>query len=114
MLKEVRANPAKFAELAKARSQDPGSAANGGDLGFFGRGVMTKPFESVAFAMKQGQISEVVETEFGYHILQLNAIKASDFESQKAAVVDKLRKQKSRRCLPCRCRENGRAGLPTG
>ena len=95
ILKEVRANPAKFAELAKARSQDPGSAANGGDLGFFGRGVMTKPFESVAFAMKQGQISEVVETEFGYHILQLNAIKASDFESQKAAVVDKLRKQKA-------------------
>ena len=95
ILKEVRANPAKFGEVAKAKSQDPGSAANGGDLGFFGHGVMTKPFESVAFAMKQGQISEVVETEFGYHILQLNAIKTSDFESQKAAVIDKLRKQKS-------------------
>jgi peptidyl-prolyl cis-trans isomerase D len=95
ILKEVRANPAKFAEIAKAKSQDPGSAANGGDLGFFGHGVMTKPFESVAFAMKQGQISEVVETEFGYHILQLNAIKTSDFDSQKAAVIEKLRKQKA-------------------
>lgn len=95
LLKEVRANPARFAELAKTRSQDPGSAPNGGDLGFFGRGVMTKPFESVAFAMKPGQISEVVETEFGYHILKLDAVKSSDFESQKAAVVDKLRKQKA-------------------
>ena len=95
LLKEVRANPARFAELAKSRSQDPGSAPNGGDLGFFGRGVMTKPFESVAFAMKPGQISEVVETEFGYHILKLDAVKSSDFESQKAAVVDKLRKQKA-------------------
>jgi len=95
LLKEVRANPARFAELAKARSQDPGSAANGGDLGFFGRGVMTKPFEAVAFAMKPEQISEVVETEFGYHILKLDAVKTSDFESQKAAVIDKLRKQKA-------------------
>ncbi|MFN4235803.1 MAG: SurA N-terminal domain-containing protein [Vogesella sp.] len=95
LLKEVRANPARFAELAKARSQDPGSAENGGDLGFFGRGVMTKPFESVAFAMKPGQISEVVETEFGYHILKLDAVKSSDFASQKAAVIDKLRKQKA-------------------
>jgi len=95
LLKEVRANPARFAELAKARSQDPGSAANGGDLGFFGRGVMTKPFEAVAFAMKPEQISEVVETEFGYHILKLDAVKSSDFESQKAAVIDKLRKQKA-------------------
>lgn len=95
LLKEVRANPARFGELAKTRSQDPGSAPNGGDLGFFGRGVMTKPFESVAFAMKPGQISEVVETEFGYHILKLDAVKSSDFESQKAAVVDKLRKQKA-------------------
>lgn len=95
LLKDVRANPARFAELAKAQSQDPGSAPNGGDLGFFGRGVMTKPFESVAFAMKPGQISEVVETEFGYHILKLDAVKGSDFESQKAAVIDKLRKQKA-------------------
>lgn len=95
LLKEVRANPARFAELAKARSQDPGSAENGGDLGFFGQGVMTKPFESVAFAMKPGQISEVVETEFGYHILKLDAVKSSDFASQKAAVIDKLRKQKA-------------------
>ncbi|SCK24130.1 SurA N-terminal domain-containing protein [Vogesella sp. LIG4] len=95
ILKEVRANPAKFAELAKAKSQDPGSAANGGDLGFFARGAMAKPFEDVAFRMQKGQISEVVETEFGYHILKLNDIKGSDFDSQKAAVVARLQQQKA-------------------
>lgn len=95
ILKEVRGNPAKFAELAKTKSQDPGSAANGGDLGAFGRGTMTKPFEDVAFRMQKGQISEVVETEFGYHILKLNDIKGADFDAQKADVIAKLQQQKA-------------------
>jgi peptidyl-prolyl cis-trans isomerase D len=52
LLKQLRADPAKFAELAKAKSQDPGSAANGGDLGFFARGAMVKPFDDVVFRMQ--------------------------------------------------------------
>jgi len=95
ILKEVRANPAKFAEIAKARSQDPGSAANGGDLGFFGRGTMVKQFDDVAFQMKPGQISEVVETQFGYHILKLNEVKTPDFSSAKEAVINRLKQTKA-------------------
>ena len=63
---------ADFAETAKVRSQDPGSASKGGDLGFFARGRMIKPFEDVVFAMTQkGQMSEVFESPFGFHIIQL-------------------------------------------
>ncbi|EEG08834.1 PpiC-type peptidyl-prolyl cis-trans isomerase [Pseudogulbenkiania ferrooxidans 2002] len=95
LLKEVRANPAKFAELAKTRSQDPGSAANGGDLGFFGRGAMVKPFEDVAFRMQPGQISELVETEFGFHILKLDEVKQPVFAAVKGEVEQRLKRQKA-------------------
>ncbi|AUH50960.1 peptidylprolyl isomerase [Chromobacterium sp. ATCC 53434] len=95
ILKEVRANPAKFAELAKAKSQDPGSAEKGGDLGFFGHGMMVKPFDDAVFKLKPGQISDLVETEYGFHIIRLDEIKAQDFAEVKSAVVDKLQKQKA-------------------
>jgi peptidyl-prolyl cis-trans isomerase D len=72
---QLSANPADFAKLAKADSDDPGSAEHGGDLGYFGPGMMVKPFEEAAFQMKQGQISQPVESEFGYHIIQLTGIK---------------------------------------
>jgi len=75
LLKAARANPAGFADLARNNSQDQGSAAKGGDLDFFARGAMVKPFEDAAFAMQKGAISDVVESDFGFHIIQLTDIK---------------------------------------
>jgi len=71
ILFQLKADPEKFAELAKAHSQDPGSAAKGGDLGFFPRGAMVKPFEDAVFKLKEGQTSGIVESEYGFHIIRL-------------------------------------------
>lgn len=76
LLAQARKNPDGFAALAKQNSQDPGSAAQGGDLDFFPRGAMTKPFEDAVFALKnKGDLSEVVETEFGYHVIKLTDVR---------------------------------------
>ncbi|MEK7250770.1 MAG: peptidylprolyl isomerase, partial [Bacteroidota bacterium] len=61
----------KCEELAKRHSQDPGSAAQGGDLGFVRRGLFVKEFETAAFALKEQELSGIVETEFGIHVIQL-------------------------------------------
>lgn len=76
ILKEVQAQPARFADIARSRSQDPGSAAKGGDLGFFARGMMVKAFDDAVFKLKEGEISGVVQSEFGYHIIKLTGIHA--------------------------------------
>ena len=70
VLKQVKAG-GNFAALAKDNSQDPGSAVNGGDLGFFQRGQMVPPFDEAAFTMKPGATSDLVETQFGYHIIRV-------------------------------------------
>ncbi len=76
LLAEVRKNPARFAELAKKDSQDPGSAEKGGDLGWFGRGMMVKPFEDAAFDMKQGE-TRLVQSEFGWHVVRVTGVQAA-------------------------------------
>ncbi len=63
---------ADFAELAKANSTDTGSAVNGGDLGWFGPGMMVKPFEDAVVTLKPGQVSDPIKTDFGWHIIKLN------------------------------------------
>ena len=98
LLQQVRQKPSLFAELAKRDSQDPGSAANGGDLGFFGRGMMVKPFEDAAFSMKVGEISGLVQSDFGYHIIKLVAVKPSrvpPFDEVSVGIVNKIREQKA-------------------
>ncbi|MDM7943907.1 MAG: SurA N-terminal domain-containing protein [Hydrogenophaga sp.] len=100
LLEQVRKNPETFAEVAKAQSQDPGSAASGGDLDFFARGAMVKPFEDVVYALPKGGISDLVETEFGFHIIQLTDIKTPpqrSFESMKPEIEAELRQQQAQR-----------------
>jgi peptidyl-prolyl cis-trans isomerase D len=77
----VRKNPASFADVAKKESQDPGSAVQGGDLGFFARGAMVKPFEDAAFAAKKGDIVGPVQSDFGYHVIRVTDIKPEKIRS---------------------------------
>jgi peptidyl-prolyl cis-trans isomerase D len=100
LLAQVRKAPAEFAEVARKNSQDKGSAASGGDLDFFARGAMVKPFEDAAFAMKKGDISDVVESDFGYHIIQLTDIKAPKqrtFEEVRPELEADLKTQQAQR-----------------
>ena len=96
LLEQLRQSPGQFVELAKANSNDPGSAERGGDLDYFGRGAMVKPFEDAVFAMKVGEISNVVESDFGYHIIQLTALRGGEkksFDAVRAEIEDEVRKQ---------------------
>jgi peptidyl-prolyl cis-trans isomerase C len=100
LLEQARQPGADFAALAQANSDDPGSAARGGDLGFFGRGRMTKDFEAAAFALKQpGDLSDVVKTEFGYHVIRLEERKPAvrqPFEEVRDGLVRSLAEAESR------------------
>ena len=96
VLQQVKQAPAKFAALAKQYSQDPGSAANGGDLGMFGRGAMVKPFEDSVFGLKVGEVSDLVQTDFGYHIIKLQAVKPAKIQALsevKNLIVQRLKLQ---------------------
>ena len=115
----MRKDPSRFAELAKASSQDPGSASQGGDLGWFGRGSMVKPFEDAVFKLRENEVSPIVETEFGFHVIRVTGIRkaeggkgeerrashilmtapgdAKDFEAVRADIERDLRRQRAQK-----------------
>jgi peptidyl-prolyl cis-trans isomerase D len=96
LLADARKNPAGFADLAKKHSDDTGSAVQGRRPGLLRPRRMVKPFEDAAFAMKPGEISNVVESDFGYHIIQLEAVRGGEkkpFEAVRAAIEDEVRQQ---------------------
>jgi peptidyl-prolyl cis-trans isomerase D len=100
LLASVRKSPKTFAEVARKNSDDTGSAERGGDLDFFARGAMVKPFEDAAFALQKGDISQIVESDFGYHIILLTDIKQAQvpsFESMRPQLEADLRKQQAQR-----------------
>lgn len=100
LLASVRKAPKTFAEVARKNSDDTGSASRGGDLDFFARGAMVKPFEDAAFALQKGDISDIVESDFGFHIIQLTDVKlpqAPSFESMRPQLEADLRKQQAQR-----------------
>jgi hypothetical protein len=82
-LRERAAGGEDFAALATQHSQDPGSAQRGGDLGFFGRGRMVAPFEEAAFALQVGEVSQVVESPFGFHVIRLEDRRQPDIEPER-------------------------------
>ena len=100
LLAEVRKNPSSFAELARKNSEDPGSAEKGGDLDFFGRGAMVKPFEDAAFGLKAGETSGLVQSDFGYHIIRVTGARGGDkrsFEAVRAEIENEVKTQLAQR-----------------
>lgn len=92
---QLQHDPSKFAALAKKYSTDTGSKAQGGELGFFPRGAMVPQFEQAAFSMKVGQISKPVHSQFGYHIIQVEAHKRVPITSLNAQIQQQLEQQLS-------------------
>jgi peptidyl-prolyl cis-trans isomerase D len=95
---ELKKNPARFADLAKKQSQDPGSAEKGGDLGWFGRGMMVKPFEDAVFTMKQGETSGPVQSDFGWHVIRVTGVRAAKsrpFEDARGEIEAELKKARA-------------------
>ena len=86
-------NGEDFAKLAQEYSKDTGSAKNGGELGSFAKGQMVKEFEDAAFSMKEGEISNPVKSQFGYHIIKINSISDS-YEDSKEEITKKIKDQK--------------------
>jgi peptidyl-prolyl cis-trans isomerase D len=100
LLAQVKKAPDSFAELAKRNSQDPASAPNGGDMGFHARGDVIKPFDDALFAMKKGDIVGPVESDLGYHIIELTDIKAPKqrtFDEMRPEIEAELKKQQAQR-----------------
>ena len=98
LLAQVRKSPDDFAKLAKANSDDPGSGERGGDLDLFGRGMMVKPFEDTAFKMKLGEVSDLVRSDFGFHIIKVTDIKPAaikTLDEVKTEIAGEIKKQQA-------------------
>ena len=97
VLGQIKKNPKQFEELATKYSQDPESAKKGGDLGTFGRGMMVKPFDDAVFSMKVNEISGIVESDFGYHIIKLTKVigEGGGFDAIKPQIKAELIYQKA-------------------
>jgi len=96
LLTSLRKNPQEFAKLAKENSVDTGSAERGGDLGFFGKGTMVKPFEDAAYKLRQDEVSDLVQSDYGFHIIKVTAIKPAaikPLEQVKNEIASDIRKQ---------------------
>lgn len=96
-LAEVRKNPGDFAKIAKAQSQDPGSAELGGDLGVVEKGVFVKPVEDAIYGLKEGETSGLVRSEFGYHIIKVTKVVPAtqkSLEEAKPEILADLQKTK--------------------
>jgi len=97
---EARKSPARFAELAKKHSQDPGSAEKGGDLGYFGRGMMVPAFEEAAFRQKEGEIGAPVKSDFGWHVIRVTGVQAAKvkpFSEVRAELAEELAREQAGR-----------------
>lgn len=97
VLAELKASPGKFAELAKQYSIDTGSATQGGDLGFFGKGAMVPEFEQAVFSQKKGELSGLVKSQFGYHIVEVTDVRGGEVQTLdevKAQISDEIKGQK--------------------
>ncbi|MFK4441113.1 peptidyl-prolyl cis-trans isomerase D [Caballeronia udeis] len=104
LLAQVKAHPDQFAQVAEKNSQDPGSAAKGGDLGYFSRGMIAggQAFDDAAFSLKKGEISGIVQTDFGYHILEATDVKPSvtqPFDEVKDAITKEVVAQQAAKNL---------------
>jgi peptidyl-prolyl cis-trans isomerase D len=100
VLARLRNQPGEFEKLARQYSKDPGSAAKGGDLGLFGRNMMVKPFEEAAFQLKEGALSDLVESDFGWHIIRVTEIKPAHiypFEAVRGEIEQDYRRQQAQK-----------------
>ncbi|MDR7071141.1 peptidylprolyl isomerase [Fictibacillus barbaricus] len=85
-----------FAKLAKEYSKDPGSKSKGGDLGYFGKGAMVPEFEKVAFTLDKGEVSDLVKSDYGVHIIKVTDKRENKFEDKKAQIEKELKQQKAK------------------
>lgn len=113
LLQDVKNNPERFADIAKQHSQDPGSAAQGGDLGWMSRQGLDATFANALFAMQANETSNLVETQFGYHIIHLDGVRKTGLEESRMAILEKLKEQKARKVFPTLSEEMGELAVET-